>query len=135
MNTSVLVDTDVASYLFKNISHAARFRRFLEGIRPAIAFVSVAELYKWAIKRRWGTKKIDQLESALRHYIVIPYDRDLTWSWARLVATCEDAGRPIAPSDAWVAAAALRHGIPLVTNNQRHYEPAEALCGLKLVRP
>jgi predicted nucleic acid-binding protein len=73
----------------------------LEGKRPALAFVSVAELFKWTLKRRWGPQKIEQLEATLRRYVVIPYDRDLAWAWARVVATCEDAGRPMAPSDAW----------------------------------
>jgi predicted nucleic acid-binding protein len=40
----------------------------------------------------------------------------------------------MAPSDAWVAAAALRHDVPLLTNNLKHFEPAEALCGVKLLR-
>jgi predicted nucleic acid-binding protein len=37
--------------------------------------------------------------------------------------------------DAWVAATALRHNLPLVSNNIKHYEAAEELCGLKLIRP
>jgi predicted nucleic acid-binding protein len=41
----------------------------------------------------------------------------------------------MAPSDAWVAAAALRHDISLLTNNLKHYEAAKSLCGLKLLRP
>ncbi|MFI5460493.1 MAG: hypothetical protein ACHRXM_34180 [Isosphaerales bacterium] len=45
-----------------------------------------------------------------------------------------DEGKPIAPSDAWVAAAALRHDTALATNNLKHFEAAESLCGLKLLR-
>ena len=135
MSDAILLDTDVASYLFKNSLRARSFRPLLQGKRPALAFVSVAELFKWTLKRQWGKQKVEQLESALRQYVTIPYDRDLAWAWARSVAACEDAGRPIAPSDAWVAAAALRHDIPLITNNVKHYEAAEALCGLKLLRP
>ena len=135
MSDSLLLDTDVASYLFKNSPRARPFQPLLEGKRPALAFVSVAELFKWALKRRWGPRKIEQLETALRRYVVIPYDRDLAWAWARVVTACEDAGRPVAPSDAWVAAAALRHDVPLLTNNLKHYEAAETLCGLKLLRP
>jgi tRNA(fMet)-specific endonuclease VapC len=86
------------------------------------------------LKRRWSPQKVEQLEGTLRRYVVIPYDRDLAWAWARVVAACEDAGRPIAPSDAWVAAAALRHAVPLLTNNLKHYEVAESLCGLELLR-
>jgi tRNA(fMet)-specific endonuclease VapC len=132
MSGSLLLDTDVASYLFKNSPRAKPFRSLLEGKRPALAFVSVAELFKWTLKRHWGPLKVEQLETALRRYVVIPYDRDLAWAWARVVAACEDDGRPIAPSDAWIAAAALRHGVPLLTNNLKPYAAAESLCGLTL---
>lgn len=86
------------------------------------------------VEAPWSLKKIQQLEDALHRYVILPYDRDLAWSWARVVAACEDAGRPIAPSDAWIAAA-VRHDIGLVTNNIKHFEAAESLCGLKLLRP
>ena len=134
MSEFLLLDTDVASYLFKNSPLAKPFRPMLEGKQPALAFVSVAELFKWTLKRRWGPKKVKQLEATLRRYVVVPYDRELAWSWARVVVTCEDAGRSIAPSDAWVAAAALRHDVPLLTNNLKHYEDVESLCGLELLR-
>lgn len=128
-----LLDTDVASFLFKNSPRAKPFRPLLKGKQPALAFVSVAELFKWTLKRGWSARKIDQLEAALRPYVVIPYDRDVAWAWARVVTACESAGHPIAPSDAWVAAA-LRHDVPLLTNNVKHYENAQSLCGLRLLR-
>lgn len=134
MSDGLLLDTDVASYLFKNSPRAKPFRPLLDGKQPTLAFVSVAELYKWTLKRSWRPQKVQQLEAALRRYVVIPYDRDLAWCWARVVATCEYAGRPMAPSDAWIAAAALRHKVPLVTNNLRHFEAAESVCGLQLLR-
>jgi predicted nucleic acid-binding protein len=36
--------------------------------------------------------------------------------------------------DTHVAATALRHDMALVTNNLKHFEAAESLCGLKLRR-
>ncbi len=134
MNDFLVIDTDVASYLFKNSPRATPFQTKLEGFRTALAFVSVAEMLKWTLKRHWGPRKIEQLESALRRYVVIPYDRDTAWEWARVTAACQDAGRPIAASDARVAAAALRHDVPLLTNNLKHFEATENLCGLKLIR-
>jgi len=134
MTDSVLLDTDVASYIFKNSPRAKPFRAHLTGKRVALAFVSIAELFKWTLKRRWGPKKVAELENALRRYVIIPYDRELAWAWARVVSSCEDAGRPIAPSDAWIASAALRHDLPLLTNNQKHFEAFEAYAGLKLLR-
>lgn len=135
MNDTLVLDTDVASFLFKKSPRAKPFRPLAKGKRLALAFVSVAELFKWTIKRHWGAEKTAQLETALHRYVIIPYDRDLAWTWARVVATCEDAGKPIAPSDAWVAAAALRYELSLLTNNLKHFEAAEALCGLNLIRP
>lgn len=121
MTESLVLDTDVASYLFKDSPQAVPFRNLVAGKQPTLAFVSVAELYKWAFKRGWSAEKISALETALRRYVVLPYDREMAWAWAQLTATCESAGRPIAPSDAWIAAAALRHGLPLLTNNRKHF--------------
>ncbi|MDZ7617365.1 MAG: type II toxin-antitoxin system VapC family toxin [Patescibacteria group bacterium] len=135
MSDFLLLDTDVASYLFKKSPRATAFQALLEGKQAALAFVSIAELFKWTVKRRWTEEKVEQLEAALRRYLVIPYDRDLAWAWARVVTSCEEAGRTIAPSDAWIAAAALHHRVPLLTNNVKHYEAAESLCGLQLLRP
>ncbi len=80
MSETLLLDTDVASYLFKNSPHAKPFRSLVKGRRLALAFVSVAELFKWTLKRRWGQEKIAQLEEALHRYVVIPFDRDLAWA-------------------------------------------------------
>jgi tRNA(fMet)-specific endonuclease VapC len=156
MNDALLVDTDVASFLFKNSPHAKPFRPLLKGKRLVLAFVSVAELFKWAVKRCGarrrsrslkprctGTSSSERSEemkkwlvfSHFRHYFQTLYDRDLAWMWAQVVIACDNAGRPIAASDAWIAAAALRHELPLLTNNLRHFETVETLCGLKLLRP
>ena len=135
MTDVVLIDTDVASFLFKKAPRADAFRALLGDRSLALAFVSVAELFKWTVKRKWSPAKVAQLEAALRRFVVIPYDRDLAWMWARTTAQCEDAGRPISSSDAWIAAVALRYDLPLATNNLKHFEPIEALCGLKLLRP
>lgn len=134
MSEFLLLDTDVASYFFKKSPRATAFRPLLEDKQVALAFISVAELYKWTLKRHWTAQKVEQLNAALSRYVIIPYDRDLAWAWARVVAACEDIARPIAPSDAWVAATALRHRVPLLTNNIRHYTAAESLCGLQLLR-
>jgi tRNA(fMet)-specific endonuclease VapC len=37
-------------------------------------------------------------------------------------------GRPIGHGDAWVAAVALRHGMPLVTHNRKHFEGIPGLA-------
>ena len=135
MSDPLVLDTDIASYLFKRSPHAQPFRTLLQGRPLALSFMSVAELYKWTVKRNWGSAKVRQLENAMKRYVVIPFDNDLAWTWARITAACENDGRPMSTADAWVAATAVRHSLELVSNNLPHFEAAEQLCGLRLVRP
>jgi tRNA(fMet)-specific endonuclease VapC len=53
---TALLDTDVASFLFKKSPRAKPFRPLIRGKRLALAVVSVAELFKWTLKRRWGSQ-------------------------------------------------------------------------------
>jgi tRNA(fMet)-specific endonuclease VapC len=121
---TVLLDTDVFSFLFKNDTRARLYQPHLEDKRLAICFVTVAELYRWAIQRKWGDQRVSDLRAQLRQYLVIPFDDAVAWEWARVSSV---KGRPIAPSDAWIAAAALRHRIPLVTHNRKHYRNVPSL--------
>jgi tRNA(fMet)-specific endonuclease VapC len=79
----------------------------------------VGELYRWAIVRQWGTKRKLDLEEQLRNYLVIPFDIELCKKWAEVKSI---AGLTTSDSDAWIAATALRHSVPLVTHNKRHFE-------------
>ena len=56
MSDVLLLDTDVVSYILKNDSRAKAFRPLLESMRLAIAFMTAAELMRWAEKRRWGAR-------------------------------------------------------------------------------
>ena len=51
---AVVVDTDVASYLHKKDSRARLFRSHLIGREWVISFMTVAELYEWGLRARWG---------------------------------------------------------------------------------
>lgn len=115
---SLVIDTNVVSYLLKNDSRAEKYKPHLEGCRGCLSFMSVAELYRWAIHNQWQQQRVEILRGELRQYVVLPYDDQTAWEWARIMSI---KGRPIAPSDAWIAASALRHGIPLVTHNYRHF--------------
>ena len=127
-----LVDTDVFSYLWQDRPEAAVYRPLVEGRVVALSFTSVAEAYYGAYKRRWGERRWGELEAALRPYLVLPYNRDVAVAWARLRADSEERGAPVAVNDLWVAATAVHYGVPLVTNNSRHFE---ALPGVDLLTP
>ena len=47
--------------------------------------------------------------------------------YGRLMAERKRNGLPIAPNDAWIAACAARHTVPLVTHNAKDFEGIASL--------
>src|ERR1700751_5740748 len=116
---TLLLDTNIVSYLFKQAPQTKLYEHHLRDSRLAISFITVGELYRWAIVRDWGTKRRLDLEERLRNYVVIPFDVELCKRWAEVTSM---HGPAISESDAWIAATALRHNIPLVSHNKKHFE-------------
>lgn len=123
----VVVDTDVVSFLFKKDSRAELYRPHLEGQVPVMSFMTLAELLRWALIRKWGKKRQAKLYAHLRKFAVYPFDAALCQTWAEVTTCAEGNGRPIETADAWIAATALHHGIPLVTHNGGDYAGVEGL--------
>lgn len=120
----LVVDTSVVSYLLKGHSLAPRYLEHLKGKLLGISFMSVAELYRWPLSRNWGEPRIAALREHLRGYVVLPYDDAMSWEWARIMSK---KGHPISIADAWIAATAVRHELPLVTHNPRHFQSVDGL--------
>lgn len=119
---TLLLDTDVVSFLLKGDSRATTYAPMLQGNRLALSFMTVAELFQWAAVRKWGPRRIARLEQALAAYLVVPVDIEMCRIWGMLRAEQQSTGRSIAPQDAWIAAAALRHNLPLVTHNASDFQ-------------
>ena len=117
----VVLDTDVWSFVFKRDSRAEHYRVHLEGNVLCVSFQTVAELYQWAETASWGEKRRVKLREWLRRFEILGYDDTTAQAWARIRAERDRQGHPMAAQDAWVAACALRHGYPLVTNNADDY--------------
>ena len=124
---NVLLDTNIISYLMKGGGLANAYAPHMQGRLLAISFITVGELYFGAEKASWGEKKRTRLETVLRNFIVIPYDDEIARCSGRLLAERQRAGKPIAPNDAWIAACAVRHGIPLLTHNAKDFEGISGL--------
>jgi tRNA(fMet)-specific endonuclease VapC len=118
---TVLLDTDVFSFLLKGDSRANSYAALIQGHRLALSFMTVAELFQWAAVRKWGARRLAQLEQTLTAYLIVPVDIEMCRIWGRVRAERQAVGRPLSPQDAWVAATALRHTIPLVTHNVGDY--------------
>jgi tRNA(fMet)-specific endonuclease VapC len=124
---SLVVDTDVVSFIFKNDTRASLYTSHLSGHILTISFQTLAELELWALAAGWGTRQRQQLTRYLRRYVV-NYPLAVTCRrWAEVIDECRRQGRPIAAADAWIAATALLLDVPLVTNNARDYAGVSGL--------
>jgi tRNA(fMet)-specific endonuclease VapC len=123
----VVVDTDVISFVFKGHRRAADYSNDLDGKQIVVSFMTVAELKRWALEKRWGANRIAKLDQQLRQVIVYPVDLSLCQKWAEVVVEAKDKGRPISAQDAWIAATALQENLPLVTNNSKDFAGISAL--------
>ncbi len=120
--TTVLLDTNIVSYLFKGDSRAALYAPYLLGREMAIAMMTVAELLQWAAIHNWEARRLRQLEQSFGRYTILPIDLDTCRQWASVRAMRSKAGLPISPQDAWIAATALRYNLSLVTHNADDYQ-------------
>jgi len=123
----IILDTNIVSYPMKGGPLAEAYEPHVQGRLLAIAFVTVGEMYFGAENKNWGEKRRKELETTLRNFVVIPYDHEIARFYGRLMAERTRNGRPIAPNDAWIAACAARHAVPLVTHNARDFEGITSL--------
>lgn len=128
--TTLIVDTDVVSFLLKGDTRAQLYRPHLQGRTLALSFMTVAELYQWAYVRNWGDRKLTRLEEQLHRYVIVPFDNELCKQWASISVQRQRIGRPMSVQDAWIAATALRHNCPLVTHNSDDFSD---ITGLEVI--
>jgi tRNA(fMet)-specific endonuclease VapC len=119
---AILLDTDVFSFfLRRGDTRRDPYRPYVMGRTIALSFISVGELYVWPTRRNWGAARVAALEEALAAAMIIPYDLNLCRECGRVKASLPK-GRVVGPNDLWIAVCAIRHSVPLLTHNRRHFE-------------
>lgn len=63
---------------------------------------------------------------------VLVIDADVAAEWARLRVLLAEAGRRVNVNDLWIAATALAHGLPVVTQDD-DFSSLEAVAGLAVI--
>jgi tRNA(fMet)-specific endonuclease VapC len=126
--TKVVVDTDLVSFVFKNHTFGSRYDPELTGPVPLVSSMTIAEIERWVLQYRWGRQRVQLLRTFLRRFTVVPSSPDLCRRWAKVMA--QSIGRRIESADAWIAATALLHDAPLLTNNWNDYV---GMVGLNLI--
>ena len=128
--TPVVVDTDVASFLFKNDSRAQGYLPHLNNRQWLLSFMTEAELEQWALLSNWQPKRIEWLRVFLGRFVIVPSSRDLVLKWAEVMVAARRTGRRLETADAWIAATAVLYDAPLVTHNASDYL---GVPGLKVI--
>lgn len=123
-STGVVVDTMVISWFFEDRSGAlAEHYRELIGDRPVLlTFQTVMELRYGALRANWGDLRCRRLERRIAELTVVQPDDEMVMACARLRQGCRQAGHALGEKihdgDRWIASAAIRLGLPLVSNDQ-----------------
>jgi predicted nucleic acid-binding protein len=100
-----------------------RYEAHLRGISIVLSFATVSELRYGSLKAGMGVSRMQYMEDWFRDVatIVMP-DNDLVNTCANLRYECFKATHPlidkIHDSDRWIASTAIRHGVPLISDDR-----------------
>jgi len=123
----LVVDTDVASFIFKwHPEFAPRYVDIVRGSELTVSFMTLAEMRQGALEANWGRRKCDVLEAYLDDFSVLHSDSLLCSAWAAIRNESTRKGRQMG-SDEWIAATALALSVPPVTNNPKDYRHLDRL--------
>ncbi|HEU0142017.1 MAG TPA: PIN domain-containing protein [Bryobacteraceae bacterium] len=124
----LVVDTDVASFIFKwHPEFAPRYVGIVRGSELIVSFMTLAEMRQGALDAKWGPRRSALLEAYLADFSVLHSDSLLCSTWAAIRNESTQKGHPISSADAWIAATALVLSAPLVTNNPKDYRHLDNL--------
>jgi predicted nucleic acid-binding protein len=127
----VVVDTNVASFLFNRRPQLRLYEQDLRGARKAISWQTVAEMLHGAERGNWGRTERARLDRFLRDFAKVPVDIELALAWARTIVASSRQGRRLETADAWIAASAILRGATLVTHDPDFRDLA--IAGLTVV--
>lgn len=119
----VVIDTDVyGADLVPESRLAAIYEPIIVG-RPAfISFQTAAELRYGALRWNWGAARMRKLEARIAEAETVHSGPELVLVYAQLRVDCVRIGHALGQrdhdADRWIAATALRLGVPLVSNDQ-----------------
>lgn len=124
----LVVDTDVASFIFKwHPKFAPRYVELIRGSELIVSFMTLAEMRQGALAANWGNRKCAVLEAYLSDFSVLHSDNLLCSAGAAVRHESTEKGRTMSPADAWIASTARVLSAPLVTNNLKDYRHLDKL--------
>ncbi len=94
--------------------------------RAAIPVIVLGEFQYGIAQSRHRSAYDGWLVSYLKDFEVLTVSEDTASSYARVRLALKRLGRPIPANDAWIAALALEHGMPILTRDA-HFEAVSEL--------
>jgi predicted nucleic acid-binding protein len=131
---AIVLDTDTVSLYRKGRLPASQVRH-VDGGAICLSFATVGELHKWAIVHGWGAATRGGFELWLDQVTILPYDPGVARTWGHIAAGAQLRGRRRPQNDTWIAACCIRSGLPLLTQNRRHFADFALHDGLVLLAP
>lgn len=118
----IVIDTAVyGATLVPNSALSIAYGPMISDRPSFISFQTVAELRYGAVLRGWGPARMRSLEARINQAVTVHSGPELVETYAQLRATCVRAGQALGQrhhdADRWIAATALRLGVPLVSND------------------
>jgi tRNA(fMet)-specific endonuclease VapC len=118
---SVLVDTNVISYIFKGDARASAYQSLIDQTSMLVSFQTVAELEVWTRRDGWGKNRLERFRDYLATFKFVPHSSAISACWVHAKLNTLERGRPMSGEDLWIAATALALQIPLVTHNAEDF--------------
>lgn len=126
------LDSDVLIEHLRNLPDAVEKIRKLEkdGYTLFTTTINSFELYYGACKTEKREKNILAVEELLKRLILLPLDHPSSRAAAEVLEKLDANGKRIEFRDALIAGIALTNGLPITTNNIKHFKEID---GLRLI--
>jgi predicted nucleic acid-binding protein len=123
-----LADTSVFIGLEADRFQAGRF----EGFEWGISAITLGELRLGLLQAADPDSASRRLSTYLlaQRFEALPVDEPVSDAWALLVSRLRAEGRKVPINDSWIAATAIAHGIPVVTQDSDY----DAMPGVEVIK-
>ena len=122
-----LLDTDIIIYSLKGVSQVVENLRRRRSAYMALSVVTYGELVFGAECSERRSENLARVYRTAEIYPILPVTRAVMDSFGVLKADLRQKGKTIDDFDLLVAATALGHGLTLISNNLRHFQPIPGL--------
>ena len=114
-----LLDTTIFSFIIRNDPNLELYSDTVSAARPLfLSAMMVCELQAGAQVKGWGDRRMDELQSYIDKFTVLPIDTGISAFYGRIIAGSRELGKELSPPDALIAATALQFDLTLLSHDK-----------------